>query len=319
MSELQSQENLRRQRQRQRQQYPRHVTPTSQTCDAEITSLTNTSNYDHSIKESQVESKKNLIIKTGYHTPPYENSNNNNNNSNSISSSTDAKESTVIATSPSPSPSSSPVNKKLSSETTFKKFIVHIAKLLSTITSSLSANDSTINNSVNTIVPFIVEIIDRSKCNKNVLLLATYYFKQIYSLNPISTKNSKSPLPTFSHCAKRIFLCCLIISHKFLNDNTFTMKSWHCISGLPQTHLSLMERWCLTRLNYNLNVHQDALLQLEEILVQTSESQMLATPSKKRPLPVDGEDNDKDSHFLRPIQKSINNVYNGKRLCKVDV
>lgn len=130
-----------------------------------------------------------------------------------------------------------------------------IATLLSALTSNFS--NQRINNSKHLILVFLNEITRRSKSSQDVVISATYLFDRIYNVN---LKNiSMSKMPEFSRCSKRIFLCCLIIAHKFQNDSTFSMKTWSLISGLKAKDLASMERWTLSILNYNVWVESSIL------------------------------------------------------------
>lgn len=138
--------------------------------------------------------------------------------------------------------------------------INQIAKLLSRLTMNRCTtkikNDSTLLNG------FLKEVLKRSKCNKKVVLLSTLYFQKIDS-----TVDEVEELPEFAKCSKRIFLSCLILAHKFLNDNTFTLKTWNLISGLNPKDLAYMERWCLGKLDYRLLVSENELCDLETSLL----------------------------------------------------
>lgn len=131
--------------------------------------------------------------------------------------------------------------------------IIHnISILLSKFTKNLQVG--TIDNSVQSIRPFIIEILKRSKCNKITTLLASYYVNKLYQ-----SQTDLAKLPEFAKCSRRIFLICLIISHKFLTDNTYVMKTWSQITGLSVKALNDMERWCLNKLNYALYVKKEIL------------------------------------------------------------
>lgn len=135
----------------------------------------------------------------------------------------------------------------------YTALIIHnISILLSKLTKNLQVG--TIDNSVQSIRPFIIEILKRSKCNKTTTLIASYYVNKLYHSQTNLTK-----LPEFAKCSKRIFLTCLIISHKFLTDNTYAMKTWSQVTGLSVKVLNDMERWCLNKLNYGLYVKKEIL------------------------------------------------------------
>lgn len=131
--------------------------------------------------------------------------------------------------------------------------IIHnTSHLLSNITKKLQVGK--IDNSVETIRPFIIEILKRSKCNKVTTISASFYINKLYQ-----NQTDLNKLPEFAKCSKRMFLICLIISHKFLVDNTYSMKTWSHITGLPVKILNDMERWCLNKLNFKLFIEKDIL------------------------------------------------------------
>lgn len=147
----------------------------------------------------------------------------------------------------------------------------NISALLSTLTKSYSSTK--INNSVINIRPFLIEILKRSKCNKQTAIVAAYYFKKLYTGNKFDNFDNK--IPEFFRCAKRIFLTCLIISHKFNNDNTFSMKSWSHITGLKQKDLTVLERWCLSKLNFELFINVETFKKWEAFLINLSKNNII--------------------------------------------
>ena len=165
-----------------------------------------------------------------YHTPPYvDPANNNYNNS-------EHKDIKIV----------DPSKKSIA------LIINNISILLSKFTRNLQVGK--IDNSIQSIRKFIIEILKRSKCNKTTTLIASYYLNKLYQ-----SQTDLNKLPDFAKCSKRIFLTCLIISHKFLTDNTYTMKTWSQITGLSVKALNDMERWCLNKLNYGLFVKKELL------------------------------------------------------------
>ncbi|EJS43437.1 pcl5p [Saccharomyces arboricola H-6] len=170
-----------------------------------------------------------------------------------------------------------------------------ISDFLSDISRRLS--NSKINNSSQNILKFLNEVFKRSKCSKENAILATFYFQKIYQFHT----SSEASLPEFSHCSKRIFLCCLILSHKFLNDNTYSMKNWQIISGLHAKDLSLMERWCLGRLNYELAVpYSDLLLwETNTLMKKRPHTAGLTNAPEKRPR---DPDHDCDLHSRKLLK-----------------
>ncbi|CAR30634.1 Pcl5p [Lachancea thermotolerans CBS 6340] len=169
--------------------------------------------------------------------------------------------------------------------------INQIATLLSALTSKFS--NHRVNNSKQHLVLFLTEVLKRSKCSKKVVLLSIYYFHKLYTYKLDSITN----LPEFSRCSKRVYLCCLILAHKFLNDQTFSMSSWQRISGLSSKDISTMERWCLTKLDYELFLDDDRLSAWSrKILVQEGGADTLPVICKKRA-------SEEDSFDLLPHKK----------------
>ncbi|CAO3642757.1 unnamed protein product [Cunninghamella echinulata] len=77
------------------------------------------------------------------------------------------------------------------------------------------------------------------------ILLALYYLQQLKLANNASLLKSESHMFTIS----------LMLANKFLDDNTFTNKTWSEVSGIPITELNLMEMQYLSALNYKIYVH----------------------------------------------------------------
>ncbi|SCU84804.1 LAMI_0C08944g1_1 [Lachancea mirantina] len=142
-----------------------------------------------------------------------------------------------------------------------QKLVSVIATLLSALTSNFSNHK--INNSKQHVAAFLTTVLKRSRCSKAVTILATFYFHKLYS----SKLHSVVDLPEFSRCSRRIFLSCLILAHKYLNDRSFSMETWHCVSGLPSRDISSMERWCLNKLEYELFVTGEALLEWQNTVL----------------------------------------------------
>lgn len=165
--------------------------------------------------------------------------------------------------------------------------IGQIASFLSHLTNRYST--SKIRNEKERVKCFLKEVIQRSKSNKKSVLLATLYLEKIYDI-----QRNVEHLPEFARCSKRIFLCCLMLANKFLNDNAFGLKTWHLISGLKKKDLSFMERWCLSALNYRLLTKEEDLINLEK---------HLTTSEKKRAFENDQNDCEHVVYKKRVITK----------------
>ncbi|KAL3234876.1 PHO85 cyclin-5 [Nakaseomyces bracarensis] len=132
-----------------------------------------------------------------------------------------------------------------------------------------------INNSVASITGFLKEVMKRAQINKNILLLASIYFKNLVS-------SYKEELPDFACCGKRLLLVCLILAHKFSNDMTFSMRTWTQVSGLPTMSISIMERWCLKQLNYGLYINNETLASWTQDIAGYHKRNFSTTPMPKK-------------------------------------
>ncbi|QLL33382.1 hypothetical protein HG536_0E02930 [Torulaspora globosa] len=177
-----------------------------------------------------------LDRRLAYQTPPYE-----------------QWKSTLCSASPGP----------LSSDT----LVSRIGMALCERTSKISTDK--IRNEAGSVSSFVREVLRRSKSNTRSTVLAFAYFNKVYDGQSVKDK-----LPEFARCSKRVFLSCLILANKFLNDNSFAMKTWHMISGLRQKDLCLMERWCLDRLDYKLLVTETEYAVFENRLFVASNKRM---------------------------------------------
>lgn len=129
------------------------------------------------------------------------------------------------------------------------------------------------SNSLPRLLSFVREVSNRSNCNADTLLLATYYFDKLHlqRLNLLEHE-----LPEFACCARRTFLTCLILAHKFTNDNTLRMETWHLITGLHTRDLITLERWILHKMDHDLYVKPSVLIEWNKMILNRlpiSESQ----------------------------------------------
>lgn len=158
-----------------------------------------------------------------------------------------------------------------------RSLIEKIIKLMSVSTARFNANSTTDKSSIINAVTknraFVAEVLKRSKSNRLIAVLAARYFKAVYAALQETPSNE---LPEFAKCSKRILLTCLILSHKYINDNTFSMKTWSSISGLNARDLSTMERWCLHKMDYNLYV------EVNDILASENETFSACTKTESR-------------------------------------
>lgn len=149
---------------------------------------------------------------------------------------------------------SSPVLSSDSERNRFNELLVDRMALHLTINAKTTAN-----NDFKSVRKFLKELLKRSQCDRRSALLAIAYLERIYQ--SVGEDNDE-----FSRCAKKVYLICLIISCKFLNDKTLSLAGWRLICGLKPVEMSTMERWCLDKLDYHLYIRDVELYALEKNL-----------------------------------------------------
>ncbi|KAI8339577.1 cyclin-domain-containing protein, partial [Chlamydoabsidia padenii] len=91
---------------------------------------------------------------------------------------------------------------------------------------------------------FCYKLFKDTQISSGCVLLALYYLDQL-----------KSIYPTLPNSELRLFTIALILANKYLDDNTFTNKTWSEVSGIPLRELNWMEMEYLDALDYSLHVH----------------------------------------------------------------
>ncbi|KAI8336165.1 cyclin-domain-containing protein, partial [Chlamydoabsidia padenii] len=112
-----------------------------------------------------------------------------------------------------------------------------------------ASSSTSLKRSINANVfkQFCHKIFKHTQISSGCILLALYYLQQLKSIYPTLRGTLGSEF--------RIFTTALILANKYLDDNTFTNKTWSEVSGIPIIELNVMEMEYLTALNYKLHVH----------------------------------------------------------------
>lgn len=94
---------------------------------------------------------------------------------------------------------------------------------------------------------FITNVIRHTQLPATAVSLALYYILRLKRL-------SARPIVGNANSEYRVFSVALMLANKFLDDNTFTNKTWAEVTHLPLKEISAMEIEFLGNMNYNLNV-----------------------------------------------------------------
>ncbi|KAL8668476.1 MAG: hypothetical protein Q9168_006894 [Polycauliona sp. 1 TL-2023] len=91
---------------------------------------------------------------------------------------------------------------------------------------------------------WVVSILSTTQVSQNVILLALMFIYRLKKLNPGVKGKLGSEF--------RLFTVALMLGNKFLDDNTYTNKTWADVSGIPVQEIHIMEVEFLSNMRYTL-------------------------------------------------------------------
>ncbi|KAK9468947.1 hypothetical protein V1512DRAFT_258280 [Lipomyces arxii] len=92
---------------------------------------------------------------------------------------------------------------------------------------------------------FVSGVLSRTQVSSTLVSLALLYIYRLRLAHPASA------VPGSEY---RVFTVALVLANKFLDDNTYTNKTWAQVSNLPVVEIGLMELEFLGHINYKLTV-----------------------------------------------------------------
>ena len=91
---------------------------------------------------------------------------------------------------------------------------------------------------------WVTTIISTTQVGKNVILLALMFIYRLKRFNPTVSGKRGSEF--------RLLTVALMLGNKFLDDNTYTNKTWAEVSGIPVNEIHIMEVEFLSNMRYDL-------------------------------------------------------------------
>ncbi|KAH0589992.1 hypothetical protein H2248_000174 [Termitomyces sp. 'cryptogamus'] len=129
-----------------------------------------------------------------------------------------------------------------------------------------------------TFVQFMHKLLETTQVSQSVIVLALHY---IYRLKDRNRFTPAQPGSEF-----RIAVAALMMANKFLDDNTYTNKTWSDVSGIELAEINRMEKEFLAGVDFNLYVDQptyESWLNLLKGLVLAKERDSRHLRRKPRP------------------------------------
>ncbi|KAF7723554.1 hypothetical protein EC973_001843 [Apophysomyces ossiformis] len=93
---------------------------------------------------------------------------------------------------------------------------------------------------------FCQKILKATQISCACIVLALYYIHRLRSAYPAIRASTGSEV--------RLFTTALVLANKYLDDNTFTNKTWSDVSSIPVNELNIMEMEFLSALQYNIHI-----------------------------------------------------------------
>ncbi|TRM62792.1 cyclin-domain-containing protein [Schizophyllum amplum] len=98
-------------------------------------------------------------------------------------------------------------------------------------------------------VQFMQKLLETTQVSHSVIVLSLYYIRRLRTKARASVQEGSE---------FRIAVAGLMMANKFLDDNTYTNKTWADVSGIGMEEINRMEREFLDGVDYNLYVDQPA-------------------------------------------------------------
>ncbi|EAW07651.1 putative mucin [Aspergillus clavatus NRRL 1] len=96
---------------------------------------------------------------------------------------------------------------------------------------------------------WVTNILSTTQVSQNVILLALLFIYRLKKFNPAVRGKKGSEF--------RLMTIALMLGNKFLDDNTYTNKTWAEVSGIPVQEIHVMEVEFLSNVRYNLYVSEE--------------------------------------------------------------
>ncbi|CAO3634511.1 unnamed protein product [Mucor hiemalis] len=91
---------------------------------------------------------------------------------------------------------------------------------------------------------FVRKVLKATQISCTCILLALHYIQRLRAAYPSIRASIGSEV--------RLFTTALVLANKYLDDNTFTNKTWSEVSSIPINELNIMEMEFLSALNYSI-------------------------------------------------------------------
>lgn len=100
-----------------------------------------------------------------------------------------------------------------------------------------------------TFVDFLLKILETTQVSQSVIVLSLHYIYRLKEQNALTYGQAGSE--------HRVAVVALMLANKFVDDNTYTNKTWSDVSSISLDEINKMEREFLIGISYQLFVDED--------------------------------------------------------------
>ncbi|KAI0719065.1 cyclin-domain-containing protein [Cerioporus squamosus] len=98
-------------------------------------------------------------------------------------------------------------------------------------------------------VRFMQKVLETTQVSQSVIVLSLHYIYRLKGRNPYTSGQAGSEY--------RVAIAALMLANKFVDDNTYTNKTWSEVSGIDLTEVNRMEREFLLGIDFDLYVDKN--------------------------------------------------------------
>ncbi|KAK1827020.1 cyclin-domain-containing protein [Podospora conica] len=141
---------------------------------------------------------------------------------------------------------------------------------------------------------WVQSVLSTTQVTQNVILLALLFIHRLKTINPTVKGRQGSEY--------RLFTVALMLGNKFLDDNTYTNKTWADVSGISVKEIHVMEVEFLSNMRYSLLASKEQwdewLVKLAKLWEFLDRAQQSAPPS---PLLIPSQSSPTSRKFASPL------------------
>ncbi|KAH9927419.1 cyclin-domain-containing protein [Epithele typhae] len=97
-------------------------------------------------------------------------------------------------------------------------------------------------------VRFVQKVLETTQVSQSVIVLSLNYIYRLKARNPFTSGQAGSEY--------RVAIAALMLANKFVDDNTYTNKTWSEVSGIELSEINRMEREFLMGIDFDLYVNK---------------------------------------------------------------